>query len=106
MGVYRKEEMKQTIINFLSSRANLTIFQCILYGVIGYIMGEHLTWIELGLMFIIMLCIQFITRTKAVADGIMFRQMMIENNMETNDFLKHMKKEADKLNNIDKEDLN
>ena len=106
MGVYRKEEMKQTIIAFLSSRANLTIFQCILYGVIGYIMGEHLTWIELGLMFIIMLCIQFITRTKAVADGMMFRQIMIENNMETNDFLKHMKKEADKLNNIDKEDLN
>ena len=106
MGIYRKEEMKQTIVNFLSSRANLTVFQCILYGVIGYIMGEHLTWIELGLMFIIMLCIQFITRTKAVADGMMFRQIMIENNMETNDFLKHMKREADKLNNIDKEDLN
>ena len=106
MGVYRKEKMKQTIINFLSSRANLTVFQCILYGVIGYVMGDHLTWIELGLMFIIMLCIQFITRTKAVADGMMFRQMMIESDMETNEFLKHMKKEADKLNNIDKEDLN
>ena len=106
MGVYRKEEMKQTIINFLSSRANLTIFQCILYGVIGYIMGEHLTWTELAIMYVIMFGIQFITRTKAVADGMMFRQIMIENNMETNDFLKHMKREADKLNNIDKEDLN
>ena len=90
MGIYRKEEMKQTIVNFLSSRANLTVFQCILYGVIGYIMGEHLTWIELGLMFIIMLCIQFITRTKAVADGMMFRQIMIDNQIDANDIVKRM----------------
>ena len=106
MGVYRKEEMIKTIIAFLSSRINLTIFQCILYGVIGYIMGEHLTWTELAIMFVIMFGIQFITRTKAVADGMMFRQIMLENDMETNDFLKHMKKEMDKLNNIDKKDLN
>ena len=99
-------KIKKAIITFLSSRINLTIFQCILYGVIGYIMGEHLTWTELAIMFVIMFGIQFITRTKAVADGMMFRQIMIENDMETNDFLKHMKKEADKLNNIDKEDLN
>jgi hypothetical protein len=106
MGVYRKEEMIKTIIAFLNSRINLTIFQCILYGVIGYIMGEHLTWTELAIMFVIMFGIQFITRTKAVADGMMFRQIMLENDMETNDFLKHMKKEMDKLNNIDKKDLN
>ena len=103
MGVYRKEEMKQTIIAFLSSRANLTVFQCILYGVIGYIMGEHLTWIELGLMFIIMLCIQFITRTKAVADGMMFRQMMIDLDIDANEIARKMKEEAERMN---KKDLN
>ena len=32
-------------------------------------MGQHLTWIELGVMFTVMFLIQFITRTKAVADG-------------------------------------
>ena len=103
MGVYRKEEMKQTIINFLSSRLNLTIFQCMLYGLIGYIMGGHLTWIELGVMFVIMLGIQFITRTKAVADGMMFREMMIDLNTDANEIVRKMKEETDRLN---KEDLN
>ena len=101
MGIFKKE-WKIIIINFLSSRLNLTIFQCLLYFIIGDIMGEYLSWQKLGLMFVIMLCIQFITRTKAVADGIMFRQIMIENNMKANEFIQHMKKEMDK---IDKEDL-
>ena len=103
MGVYRKEEMIKTITNFLSSRINLTIFQCILYGVIGYVMGEHLTWTELIIMYVIMLCIQFITRTKAVADGMMFRQIMLENDMEANEFLKLMN---DKVKEIKKDDWN
>ena len=103
MGVYRKEEMIKTITNFLSSRINLTIFQCILYGVIGYVMGEHLTWTELIIMYVIMLCIQFITRTKAVADGMMFRQLMLENDMEANEFLKLMN---DKVKEIKKDDWN
>ena len=103
MGVYRKEEMIKTITNFLSSRINLTIFQCILYFIVGYIMGEHLTWPKLGLMFIVMLCIQFITRTKAVADGMMFRQLMLESDMEANEFLKLMN---DKVKEIKKDDWN
>ena len=103
MGVYRKEEMKQAIINFLSSRFNLTIFQCLLYFVIGWVMGEYLTWPKLGLMFVVMLCIQFITRTKAVADGMVFREMMIDNQVDANEIVKRMKEEADRMN---KEDLN
>ena len=103
MGVYRKEEMKQAIINFLSSRFNLTIFQCLLYFVIGWVMGEYLTWPKLGLMFVVMLGIQFITRTKAVADGMVFREMMINNQVDANEIVKRMKEQADK---IDKEDLN
>ena len=103
MGVYRKEEMKQAIINFLSSRFNLTIFQCLLYFIIGYIMGEYLTWPKLGLMFVVMLGIQFITRTKAVADGMVFREMMINSQVDANEIVKRMKEEADRMN---KEDLN
>ena len=101
MGIFRKE-WKIMIMNFLSSRTNLTIFQCLLYFIIGWIMGEYLTWPKLGLMFVIMLCIQFITRTKAVADGMMFRQIMIDHDMKAGEFIQHMKKEMDK---IDKEDL-
>ena len=66
-------------------------------------MGEHLTWIELGLMFIIMLGIQFITRTKAVADGMVFRQMMIDLDCDANDIAKRMKDEVDKM---DRDSLN
>ena len=103
MGIYRKEEMKQTIIAFLSSRANLTVFQCILYGVIGYVMGEHLTWTELAIMYVIMFGIQFITRTKAVADGMAFRQMMIDLDVDANEIVRKMKVETDRIN---KKDLN
>ena len=103
MGVYRKEEMKQAIINFLSSRFNLTIFQCLLYFIIGYIMGEYLTWPKLGLMFVVMLGIQFITRTKAVADGMVLRQMMTDLDCDANEIVRKMKEEADRMN---KEDLN
>ena len=101
MGIFRQKG-KIMITNFLSNRTNLTIFQCLLYFIVGYIMGEYLTWPKLGLMFVIMFGIQFITRTKAVADGIMFRQMMIDLDCDTNEFIQHMKKEIDK---IDKEDL-
>ena len=84
--------MKQAIINWISSRNNITLFQCVLYFIIGYVMGEHLTWGELVVMFVVMLCIQFITRTKAVADGMMFRQIMIDNQIDANDIVKRMQK--------------
>ena len=103
MGVYRKEEMKQVITNFLSNRMNLTIFQCLLYFIVGYIMGQHLTWFELGVMFVVMLGIQFITRTKAVADGMVFREMMINLDTDANEIVRKMKEETDRIN---KKDLN
>ena len=95
--------MKNSIIAFLSNRINLTIFQCLLYFIVGYVMGEYLTWPKLILMFAVMLGIQFITRTKAVADGMMFRQMMLDNQVDANEIVKMIKKEADRLN---KRDLN
>ena len=95
--------MINSIIAFLSSRTNLTIFQCLLYFIVGYIMGEYLTWSKLGLMFVVMFMIQFITRTKAVADGMMFRQIMLDNQVDANEIVQMIKKEADRL---DKDDLN
>ena len=91
--------VKKVIINFLSNRTNLTIFQCLLYFIVGYIMGEYLTWGKMFIMFIIMFLIQFITRTKAVADGMVFRQIMIDNKMDANDIVKKMKEEIEKSKN-------
>lgn len=96
--------MKETIIAFLSSRTNLTIFQCLLYFVIGHIMGEYLSWQQMGIMFILLLGIQFITRTKAVADGMLFRQIMMDNQVSANEIINKMKQEMDRLNK--KDDLN
>jgi hypothetical protein len=90
-----------SIINFLSSRTNLTIFQCLLYFVVGHMMGEYLSWGQMGIMFVVLFGIQFITRTKAVADGMVFRQMMIDNQVGANEVVRQMKKEMDKMKNKD-----
>ena len=95
--------MKQAIINFLSSRLNLTILQLMCYFVIGYIMGEHLTWSKMAIMFIVMFLIQFITRTKAVADGMVIREIMMDLNIKANDVVQKMKEDTKKMN---KKDLN
>ena len=86
--------MKNSIINFLSSRGNLTIFQCILYGIVGYVMGQYLDWTRLALMLFVMYLIQFITRTKAVADGMVFRQIMMDLNIKANDVVQKMKEDT------------
>jgi len=105
MGIFKKGKIILT--RFLSSRTNLTIFQCLLYFVVGYIMGEYLTWPELGLMFVIMFLIQFITRTKAVADGMVFRQIMTDIDCDANELAERMRDEVDKLlKDKDKNDYN
>ena len=93
----------RTIINFLSSRTNLTIFQCILYGIIGYIMGGHLTWIQMIILFVILFIIHFITRTKAVADGMVFRQIMIDNTIDANEIVRKLQDDMDRMANEDNE---
>jgi len=93
----------RTITNFLSSRINLTIFQCLLYFIVGYVMGQYLTWPKLGLMFVCLLCIQFITRTKAVADGMMFRQIMIDNEVDANEIVRRMQEDMDRMADEDNE---
>ena len=94
MGIFRKKG-KIMITNFLSNRINLTIFQCLLYFIIGYIMGEYLTWIKLGIMFILLFGIQFITRVKSVADGMVFRQLMVDHHMDANEIVEKIKEQAE-----------
>ena len=97
MGIFR-ETIEKMITNFLSSRVNLTIFQFLLYFIMGYMMGQYLTWGKMALMFVVMFGIQFVTRAKGVADGMLFRQLMFDNEMDcimgTNEVLEKIKEEA------------
>ena len=96
MGIF--EKTRQTImINFLGNRTNLTVVQCMLYLIIGYVMGQHLGWLQLLVMLIIMLCIQWITRIKAVADGMVFHQLIEHHGVDANEIVKRIKEEADKM---------
>ena len=96
MGIFGK--IRQTIIvNFLSNRTNLTIVQCMLYLIIGYVMGQYLDWIRMIIMFVLLFGIQFITRVKAVADGMMFHQLIEHHGMDANEIVRRMKEEVDKM---------
>ena len=95
MGIFRKGQIM--LANFLSSRTNLTIFQCVFYLMIGYIMGQHFSWVELGIVFILLFGIQFVTRVKAVSDGMVFGHMMKKNNMKANEIVERMKKDVEKM---------
>lgn len=87
------------ITEFFSNRTNLTIFQFILYFIIGYVMGEYLSWGELVLIFIVLFGIQLITRIKGVTDGMLFKQIMMDSNIEANEIIKMIKKQQDKIKN-------
>ena len=82
-------------ISFLSSRINITLVQCVLYLIVGYVMGQHLNWIQFIIIFIMLLGIQFITRIKAVSDGMVFRQLMEHHNMDANDIVQKIKEQAE-----------
>ena len=96
MGIF--EKIRQTIIiNFLSNRTNLTIVQCMLYLIIGYVMGQYLDWVRMIIMFVLLFSIQWMTRIKAVADGMVFHQLIEHHGMDANEIVKIMKKETDKI---------
>ena len=59
-------------------------------------MGEYLNWVKFGIMFVVIFIIQFVTRAKSVADGMMYRQLMVENEWEVNEVIQKIKDEADK----------
>ena len=58
-------------------------------------MGQHLNWIQFIIIFIMLLGIQFITRIKAVSDGMVFRQLMEHHNMDANDIVQKIKEQAE-----------
>jgi Zn-dependent M16 (insulinase) family peptidase len=95
----------------MNSRWNLTIIQCVLYFIIGYVMYEYLTWGKMMLLFTILLGIQTITRIKSIADGVDMAKIMIyvKENMDENDVDKiddMLKKMKDTIRNTDKKNWN
>ena len=87
-----------TITNFLSNKNNLTLLQCLLYGVLGYLLKGNYTWTQFIIVFIILLGIQFITHIKAVAQGIMMHQFMEEDRHKLIQFLRNIEKDKDDTN--------
>jgi len=73
----------------------MTLFQCVLYFIVGYVMGQHLNWIQFIIVFMMLLGIQFITRIKAVADGMVFRELMVDHNMDVNEIVQKIKEQAE-----------
>ena len=73
----------------------MTLFQCVLYFIVGYVMGQHLNWIQFIIVFMMLLGIQFITRIKAVADGMVFRELMLDHSMDANDIVQKIKEQAE-----------
>ena len=95
-------DMKQiinTVTNFLSNKINLTILQCVLYGVLGYLLKGNYNWTQFIIVFVILLGIQFITHVKAVAHGIMMHQMMIEGQHEVLEIMKKLEEHKDDIPN-------
>ena len=93
------KQMINTLTNFLSSKINLTIMQCILYGILGYLLKGNYNWTQFIIVFIILLGIQFITHVKAVAQGMMMHQLMMEGQHEVLEIMKQMKDQEDDIPN-------
>ena len=89
-----------TLTNFLSNKNNLTLLQCLLYGVLGYILKEHYSWGEFAIIFIVLLGIQFITHVKAIAQGMMMHHLMEEDGHKLMKFIKQMKEDEDNSSDL------
>ena len=87
--------MITTLKNFVSNRTHLSIIQFLMYSMIAYIMLQYsMSVLEMIIVFSLLLTIQFLTRIKAVADGMMFRQLMTDYEMDANDIVQKIKEQA------------
>ena len=87
-----------TLTDFLSNKTNLTILQCVLYFILGYIIHDHFTGTQFFIMFITILVINFIVHIKAVSTGMMMREMMEEDRYHVIEFIKKMERESKEEN--------
>ena len=64
-------------------------------------MGQYLNWIQFIITFTMILGIQLITRVKAVADGMVFRELMLDHKMDANDIVQKIKEQAEEAKRND-----
>ena len=67
-----------------------------MYSMIAYIMlyQYSMSILEMIIVFSLLFTIQFLTRIKAVADGMMFRQLMDDFDLDANDIVQKIKEQA------------
>ena len=92
------KQLIDTLTNFLSNKINLTILQCLLYLVLGYMLNLHYSWTQLSVIAVIILLINFITHIKGVSQGMFISEVMHEENHQLVKFLKKMEREHNKSN--------
>ena len=67
-----------------------------MYSMIAYIMLQYgMNILEMVIVFSLLFTIQFLTRIKAVADGMMFRQLMDDFDLDANDIVQKIKEQAE-----------
>ena len=87
-----------TLTDFLSNKTNLTILQCVLYFILGYIIHDHFTGTQFFIMFITICIINLIVHIKAVNTGMMMREMMEEDRYHMIEFMKKLERESKEEN--------
>ena len=66
-----------------------------MYSMIAYIMLQYgMNILEMVIVFSLLFTIQFLTRIKAVADGMVFRQLMTDYEIDANDIVQKIKEQA------------
>ena len=96
MGIHRKEKM---ITNFLSNRFNLNILHILLYIVIGIALYDKMDWTQLLLVSTLITITNIISHVKGTANGMLYRQLMLDHNLQANEILEKIKEEAEKAKN-------
>ena len=67
-----------------------------MYSMIAYIMLQYgMNILEMVIVFCLLAAIQFLTRIKAVADGMMFRQLMTDFDLDANDIVQKIKEQVE-----------
>ena len=91
MGIFKK-----TIIGFLSSRVNLNLMQILLYTLIGIILYDYISLKQFSVVYLMIFGIHFTTQIKATADGMVYRQIMLDHKLKANDIIEKIRKQVKK----------
>ena len=80
------------LTNFLSNKNNLTLLQCLLYGVLGYLLKGNYNWTQFIIVFIILFGIQFITHIKGISQGMVMLRIMEDSEEHRHSFMEFVKR--------------